>query len=423
VRTVSRPDVHGIVNGGTLGTKDELIMPIPPTYPGVYIEEVPSGSHTIPGVPTSVTAFIDYFTQGPINKAIHICDFGDFERTFGGLDTRSEASYSIRQFFDNGGGEAWVVRTGDNPPDGAALIGNEDRKTGLYALNDADSFQLVCIPRTAQISNSDQNGLSSNEAIDVIAAAIEYCESRRAFFIVDTPSDRNGVHDIKKWVEDNSRVQHRNAALYFPRLQIADPLNSSRPRSIGASGTMAGVYARIDNSRGFWKLPAGTEAALNGALALEYNITDGENATLEAIAINCLRTFPTYGTVAWGARTLQGSDHNTSEWRYIPVRRLGLFIEESLFRGTQWVVFEPNDELLWAQIRLAVGTFMHRLYLQGAFQGTTPNHAYFVKCDLETTTQTDIDRGVVNILIGFAPLKPAEFVLIKIQQIASCARP
>jgi uncharacterized protein len=397
-------------------------MPIPPTYPGVYVEEVPSGSHTIPGVPTSVTAFIDYFKQGPINKAIHIRNFGDFERTFGGLDARSEASYSIRQFFDNGGSEAWVVRTGDNPPNGAALIGSEHQKTGLYALGDADLFQILCIPRTAQISNRDPDRLSSSEAVDVIAAAIEYCESRRAFFIVDIPNDNNCVDDIKKWVEDNRRFRHRNAALYFPRLQIADPLNSSRPRSIGASGTMAGVYARTDSSRGVWRLPAGSETALNGVLALDYNVNDAENATLEVLAINCLRTFPIYGLVAWGARTLEGSDQSVSEWRYIPVRRLGLFIEESLYRGTKWVVFEPNDEQLWAQVRLAVGTFMHRLYLQGAFQGTTPSRAYFVKCDLETTTRDDINSGIVNILIGFAPLKPAEFVLIKIQQIASCAR-
>jgi len=331
-------------------------MPIPPTYPGVYIEEVPSGSHSIPGVPTSVTAFIDYFKQGPINKAIHIRNVGDFERTFGGLDARSEASYSIRQFFDNGGSEAWVVRTGDNPPNGAALIGSEHQKTGLYALGDADLFQILCIPRTAQISDCDPDRLSSSEAVDVIAAAIEYCESRRAFFIVDIPNDNNCVDDIKKWVEDNRRFRHRNAALYFPRLQIADPLNSSRPRSIGASGTMAGVYARTDSSRGVWRLPAGSETALNGVLALDYNLNDAENATLEVLAINCLRTFPIYGLVAWGARTLEGSDQSVSEWRYIPVRRLGLFIEESLYRGTKWVVFEPNDEQLWAQVRLAVGT-------------------------------------------------------------------
>jgi uncharacterized protein len=139
---------------------------------------------------------------------------------------------------------------------------------------------------------------------------------------------------------------------------------------------------------------------------------------LNPLGLNSLRTFPVFGPVVWGARTLDGADQRASEWKYVPIRRLALFIEESLFRGTKWVVFEPNDEPLWAQIRLNVGAFMQTLFRQGAFQGTTPREAYFVKCDKETTTQNDIDRGIVNIVVGFAPLKPAEFVVLKIQQIA-----
>ena len=140
--------------------------------------------------------------------------------------------------------------------------------------------------------------------------------------------------------------------------------------------------------------------------------------TLNPLAINCQRTFDVYGNVCWGARTLDGADQQASQWKYIPVRRLALFLEESLYRGSQWVVFEPNDEPLWSQIRLNFGAFMHRLFRQGAFQGSTPREAYFVKCDKQTTTQDDIDQGIVNILVGFAPLKPAEFVIIKISQIA-----
>jgi hypothetical protein len=147
-------------------------------------------------------------------------------------------------------------------------------------------------------------------------------------------------------------------------------------------------------------------------------LTDDENGQLNQLGINCLRTFPVAGSVVWGARTLRGADQLADEYKYVSVRRTALFIEESLYRGTQWVVFEPNDEPLWAQIRLNIGAFMHNLFRQGAFQGTTPQDAYFVKCDKETTTQNDIDRGIVNILVGFAPLKPAEFVVIKIQQIA-----
>jgi hypothetical protein len=167
-----------------------------------------------------------------------------------------------------------------------------------------------------------------------------------------------------------------------------------------------------------WKAPAGTEASLTGALGVKTMLTNDENGVLNPKAVNCIRNLPVYGTVLWGARTLQGNDERGSEWKYIPVRRTALFIEESLFRALKWVVFEPNDEPLWAQIRLNVGAFMHDLFRQGAFQGTTPQDAYFVKCDKETTTQSDINRGIVNIIVGFAPLKPAEFVIIKIQQIA-----
>ena len=150
---------------------------------------------------------------------------------------------------------------------------------------------------------------------------------------------------------------------------------------------------------------------------LELVFSDGKNGVLNPRGINTLRSFPT-GIVNWGARTMDGDDDFSSEWKYIPVRRLALFIEESLYRGTQWVVFESNDEPLWAQIRLNIGAFMNNLFRQGAFQGRTPREAYFVKCDRETTTQNDINLGVVNILVGFAPLKPAEFVVIKLQQMA-----
>ena len=143
-----------------------------------------------------------------------------------------------------------------------------------------------------------------------------------------------------------------------------------------------------------------------------------ENGRLNPLGLNCLRSFAVTGNVVWGSRTLDGADVLASEWKYIPVRRLALYIEESLYRGSQWVVFEPNDEPLWSQIRLNVGAFMQDLFRQGAFQGQSPREAYFVKCDKDTTTQSDINKGIVNILVGFAPLKPAEFVVIKIQQMA-----
>lgn len=199
---------------------------------------------------------------------------------------------------------------------------------------------------------------------------------------------------------------------------MANQLKNNLLYTFTPCGAIAGVFARTDSQRGVWKAPAGIDAKIFGVSELSYTMTDGENGELNPLGINCLRTFPTIGTVVWGSRTMKGADALASEWKYIPVRRMALFIEESLYRGTKWVVFEPNDEPLWAQIRLNVGAFMHNLFRQGAFQGKTPKEAYLVKCDKETTTQDDINRGIVNILVGFAPLKPAEFVIIKIQQLA-----
>jgi phage tail sheath protein FI len=196
-------------------------------------------------------------------------------------------------------------------------------------------------------------------------------------------------------------------------------LSNNKPIVVPPSGAVAGIFARTDVKRGVWKAPAGmVDGALVGVLKLNVNMTDLENGGLNPLGINCLRTLPAIGNVVWGARTIKGDDRLSSEWKYIPVRRLALYIEESLYRGTKWVVFEPNDEPLWSQIRLNVGAFMHNLFRQGAFQGQSPKDAYFVKCDKETTIQNDIDLGIVNIVVGFAPLKPAEFVIIKLQQIA-----
>lgn len=303
-----------------------------------------------------------------------------------------------------------VVGDDGDLPDHLALIGDPNAKTGMHALEEVDLFNLLCIPRCASMSDTAGGA--------VMTAAIDYCEKKRAFFIMDTPPGRDTVDEIRTWLNNPAIPRHKNAALYFPRVRIPDPLNDSRLRSVGASGTMAGLYARTDSNRGVWKAPAGTEAGLKNVQKLDYALTDPENGALNPLGINCLRTFPVYGNVCWGARTLEGSDLQASEWKYVPVRRLALFLEESLYRGTKWVVFEPNDEPLWSQIRLNIGAFMHNLFRQGAFQGTTPREAYLVKCDKETTTQNDRNLGIVNILVGFAPLKPAEFVIIKIQQLA-----
>ena len=278
---------------------------------------------------------------------------------------------------------------------------------GFHHLDRVDLFNLLCVP-----------GLTDATTLGTLQ---DYCRERRAFLIADCASNATFSSLEPGPSSGLTGDDAINAAFYFPWLEAPDPRQEGRPRALPPCGFVAGVYARTDATRGVFKAPAGTDASVTGVLRPRVILTDSENGTLNRQAINCIRTFPVYGTVVWGARTLHGHDERGSEWKYIPVRRLALFIEESLFRGTKWVVFEPNDEPLWAQIRLNVGAFMQGLFRQGAFQGLTPREAYLVKCDRETTTQHDINLGVVNILVGFAPLKPAEFVIIRIQQLAGQA--
>ena len=525
-------------------------MPVLTSYPGVYIEEIPSGVHTITGVATSVTAFIGRAKRGPLDadplSPIAINSFGDFERIFGGVWPDSTLGYAVRDFYQNGGSQALIVRLfhtdggidsatfdvntlglvaanpgtwanklraridfttrplpdgspdpdtfnltvrdgetgqveifrnvsvvanhlrridkvlgnesklvradalpgarpgahpdpqpgedvwGDNATatnskvlaagaatDGVALdqgdftgAGKEGNKEGLFALLKADLFNLLCIPGYVDTGA----GFDVDAGLTTSAAA--FCEAHRAFLLVDPPSGWLDKDAAKAGLAAGIGTTSKNAALFFPRLRQPNPAHDNQKEDFAPCGAVAGVFARTDAQRGVWKAPAGLEATLVGVPELSVKLNDAENGELNPLGINCLRTMPASGRIIWGARTLQGDDRLASEWKYIPVRRTALFLEESLYRGTQWVVFEPNDEPLWAQIRLNLGAFMQSLFRQGAFQGKTPKEAYLVKCDSETTTQDDINRGVVNIVVGFAPLKPAEFVIIQIQQLA-----
>jgi uncharacterized protein len=604
------------------------IMPVQPTYPGVYIEEVPSQVRTITGVATSITAFLGRVARGPVNESVEVTSFADFERMFGGLQVGYPLSYAVKDFYLNGGSRAIIVglfldpgqqaaqavaqaaqdsagadaaavaddarakvadfpdepgasaadavadaaeaaageagatvasvrqaaadaanstaiasvaqlegvtglplvaaypgqwgnnlavkvdkvgitsqvadRFGiplaslfnltvvENPPDGpqerflnvslhpdagarridrvleneslrvrfptaelpdaassdapadtaasadptikgstpvkftggansldlepGTYTGSESLKTGIFALDKADLFNIICIPPDTRDGDTDNT---------VYQAAMAYCARKRAMLIVDSPKTWG---DVKEVAAARAKAglpglglngpDARNAALYFPRVLEADLLRDNQIDTFVPCGMVAGIMARTDVTRGVWKAPAGTDAALVGSQGLQVNLNDLENGSLNPLGINCLRSFQVFGRVVWGARTLRGADQLADEYKYVPVRRLALYLEESLYRGLQWVVFEPNDEPLWASIRLNVGAFMNNLFRQGAFQGQTPRDAYFVKCDKETTTQNDIDRGIVNIVVGFAPLKPAEFVIVKIQQIA-----
>jgi phage tail sheath protein FI len=302
------------------------------------------------------------------------------------------------------------------------LIGDPSAFSGIYALTKVDLFNLLSIPEAARALPGNPNSPDPNiNATEIYSAAIALCDQRRAMLLIDPPPNVNTVAAAVDWKTNTLGVVDANGAAFFPRLRLADALNNGQLRTFAPSGVVAGVYANTDATRGVWKAPAGIGATLNGVQNMTYQLSDQENGALNPLGLNCFRTFPLYGPVLWGARTLVGADAMTNQWKYVPVRRVALFLEESLYRGTKWVVFEPNDEPLWAAIRLNVGSFMDSLFKKGFFQGITADQAYFVKCDDETTTQADIDLGIVNILVGFAPLKPAEFVVIQIEQLTGQA--
>jgi phage tail sheath protein FI len=500
-------------------------MPAALTYPGVYVEEEPTGgARAIIAVPTSITAFVGMTPRGDANVPVTITSFTAYERAFGPLSPANPLSLAVFAYFLNGGGQAIVVRAatggtaaglklatdlvlkarnagtwgnklrarvtypadgskthynlevldgatgqseqftnisvtagvgvaldaavassrlvkvdpaskldvlpaestkvkpGENPwddthstkSDGAGaeptaeLPGTEATKTGIYALLGTDIFNLLCVfPPQAAV-----------DATNAEAAAL--CVARRAFLILDAPwstitAATAGIEGVRTSLGSNAK----SAAMYFPNVNIPHP-TSGAPLTVGPSGAVAGLFARTDAARGVWKAPAGTETSINGVLSLVTDLQDGDQGQLNPLGLNCLRRLPGVGIVSWGARTLRGSDRVVDDpsWKYVPIRRTALFIEESLYRGTQFVVFEPNDEPLWSAVRLTVGAFMNTLFRQGAFQGSTPAAAYLVKCDADNNPQEDIDRGILNILVGFAPLKPAEFVILHIQQLA-----
>jgi phage tail sheath protein FI len=309
-------------------------------------------------------------------------------------------------------------------------LGSQAQHTGLYALDHTDQFDILCIPPDQMIDTTppaipETDSTTDTWRMELYQTAAQYCQQKRALLIIDPPTSwatavqAGNTQNISITDLGTYATEGEYAAVYFPYLVEGNPLLNGQLGYFAPSGAIAGVMARTDASRGVWKAPAGiTDGALSGTMGLELRLSDTDNGLLNPQGINCLRTFPVYGNVVWGARTLKGADVLNDDYKYVPVRRLAMYIEDSLLRGMQWAVFEPNAEPLWAAIRLSVGSFMNMLYRQGAFAGTTAKDAYYVACDATTTTQDEINQGIVNVLIGFAPLKPAEFVVITIQQMA-----
>lgn len=296
--------------------------------------------------------------------------------------------------------------------------GNMARKAGLYALDRADLFNLLCIPPYL-----DNGGdlLDAGVHSALVAEAGAYCELRRAMLLVDPPPAWDSVENALEGVAALG-TSSRNAALFFPRLLQPVEQRGGVPTRLAPCGAVAGIMARTDQQRGVWKAPVGMDATLIGVPALSVAVSESDNGILNPLGINCLRSMPSAGRIVWGARTLHGGDPDGAQGKCIPVRRTALYIEESLVRGTRWIMYEPNDDQLWAQVRLSIHAFMVCLFRQGAFQGKTPHEAFFVSCGPETNTQDDIDHGVVNITVGFAPLKAGQFVLVHVQQAAGQVR-
>jgi len=309
----------------------------------------------------------------------------DFERSFGKIDPAMPLTVAVRDFFVNGGTSAIVVRVDD-----------ADYAPALTLLDTLSRFGVLCVLPA-----------SGDEDVppEVWQAALDVCIRRHAFLIVDPPSGWKDAGSCDPADLGMATTGTENAAVYFPRLEEDDDV-------VLPSGAVAGVMARTEAQDGIWKSPAGRNAVLRGISALQVMLTDEEGHSLNEASVNVLRSFPGTGNVVWGARTLCRTCG--TEYKYIAVRRLALWIETNLEQGLQWAAFEPDDEPLWQKIRTQATAFLNDLYVQGAFMGSSPNSAYFVKCDRTTTTQADIAQGIANVVVGFAPVRPAEFTVLTI---------
>ena len=517
-------------------------MPVTVSYPGLYIEELPSNARSILAAPTSIAVFIGYthpFRTKPGNfgNAVRCFSFSDYEREFGGLylsgTLDANVAHAVNQFFQNGGSDAYVIgllaqyqRSVGGPlaisqPAGQLLTSgaNGIAFSGLEP-TDHPSMQLIVSLtnvkasilggnldtadfivtygtrvetfRSVKLTAADLEGkinttssliqvapvagsygtqfasatiapisltqgpianltgtfaaadyvdvFDADKALDkipifnllmapgvtdnaVMSAALAFAERKQAFVIIDPPAnagaDATNPPAMADVFNGGTIPRSQNGAIYFPYVRSINPVNGNTIE-LPPSGFVAGIFARTDTNRGVWKAPAGLEAIVKGTTGVvdSGKMTDMTQGVLNLAGVNCLRDFSGIGTVVFGARTLVSSNVAFQQNKYVPVRRMTLFLEQTLLQNLKWIVFEPNDEPLWLAIRTTIENFMLSLHRQGALQGKNPSDAFQVKCDATTTTQDDINNGIVNIIVAFAPLKPAEFVIIKIAHLA-----
>lgn len=505
-----------------------------PSYlsPGVYVEEVESGSRPIEGVGTSVAAFVGFAQKGPFDEPTLITNWSQYVSTFGDFVDGTYLATSVYGFFANGGGVCYVVRVGDGstaggdgetgelapgaevqvgpyavkprpgaageisvevaaaegddppsdtfqlivrrdgqvaetypsvttkrskenvatrvnakselievreagrgaaparpepqtvtlapaaPADPAAggagalapevYVGDADRRTGLGGLEAVEDITMVAVP---DLMSAFQRGLLDLESVIAVQqGVISHCELMGDRVAILDPPPGLSAQQARSWRTDRANFDSKYATLYYPWISVADPA-SGRPGLVPPSGHVAGVWARNDDTRGVHKAPA--NEVVRGAVALQTQLTKGEHDLLNPIGLNCIRAFPGRGIRVWGARTLASDP----AWRYLNVRRLFNYLEESILSGTQWVVFEPNDDALWARVRRTVSAFLVNEWRKGSLFGLTPDEAFYVKCDRETNPPESIDAGQVVCEIGVAPVKPAEFVVFRLAQL------
>jgi phage tail sheath protein FI len=337
----------------------------------------PSADREILGVDTSTAAFVGAPAAGAPKGPVLVTSMPDYEQEFGTAD--DELRRAVKLFFDNGGGRAYALRPQSD------VVDELDKLEGV-------SFALLALP--------DTGSLDLGEAATVASAAIELCARRRAFVVVDPPT-LLAPENVAAWT--GSLGSSRHAAAYLPRLKVPGA-------EAAVSGAVIGVYARTDIERGVWRAPAGIGTTVRGAVDVTVRLPDSTVASLNQAGVNVVRPHANV-LVLWGARTLATGE---ADWKYVNVCRFALFLERSIIEGTQWAAFEPNGENLWLEVRRSVEAFMFGLFRQGAFAATTAEDAYFVRCDRTTMTQEDIDNGRLVIVVGFAPHRPAEFLVIRI---------
>ena len=366
----------------------------PGKTPGVYISEIDSGPPPIEGVSTSVTAFIGETEKGPLDKATLIRSTTDFMTHYGGASQGGWMVVAVQQFFDNGGVALYIARV--DPKASTSIL--KCYAKAFELLDDHDDISLIALP-----------GQGTPEMVRLGAA---YCEKRRdCFFIGEMAESDQTVEDAKQFLQVlNSRSTY--AAIYFPWLTVKHDRNTLM---IPPSGAIAGMYARTDRYRGVWKAPAGVEAELHSIVSLSTVLNTKEYDQLNILGINVIRDIPNTGIVVMGARTVASS--TSSEWKYVPIRRTAIYIEQSINKGTDWAVHEPNGQALWQKLEFAIRAFMDQLFRMGLFAGATADEAYVVRCDRSLQTQASIDEGVVRILVGFAPIRPAEFIILNIEKL------